>query len=136
MATDRVFPDTNVLLSGLVFSGNESKLLELAVAGEIRLVISDVVLAEARAVLREKFPKHEGVLDEFLRLVEYESVPAPDVVAVDKAKSVLRDPNDAPILASILLSAPDVALTGDKDLLTGEVRAFFPILTCSEYLNG
>ena len=44
MAPDRVFVDTNVLLSGLIFDGNESRLLRLAIEGEIRLVIAEVVL--------------------------------------------------------------------------------------------
>ena len=135
MAIERVFLDTNVLLSGLIFRGNESKLLEVALACEIRLVLADVVLAEARAVLKAKFPQHENVLDQFLKLLEYDGVPSPDAALVGKAKSVLRDPNDAPILASIFLSEPDFAVTGDKDLLTSDVRALAPLLTCAQYLS-
>ncbi len=134
MVTDRVFLDTNVLVSGLVFDGNESRLLELATIGRIRLVISDTVLQEARRVLADKFASSAGVLDRFLGIVEYESVHVPADDMVDRADGMLRDPNDALILAAIMISRPDFAVTGDKDLLTAEIRTAYPVMTSVECL--
>ena len=48
MRVDRVFLDTNVLISGLLFHGNEALLLELAAQGLVKLVISQRVVEEAR----------------------------------------------------------------------------------------
>ncbi len=135
MGPERVFPDTNVLLSGLIFRGNEARALELAIQGRIRLVLSQFVLQEAMEVLRTKFSSHVRVLDAFLDLVEYELVPEPSPQSLYYASSLLRDPDDAPILAAVLDSKPDCALIGDKDLLTDAIRLIAPVQTCAEYLR-
>ena len=134
MPVERVFVDTNVLLSGLVFRGNEARLLRLASAGEIRLVLAEAVLAEAREVLQSKFPKHSEALDRFLESVEYEFVPMPDHESLSNLVEICRDPDDVFILASIRDADPDWALTGDKDLLTANIRLILPICRCSDYL--
>lgn len=51
----KVFVDTNVLVSGLLYRGNESRVLELALDGKIKLVLSRQVIEEARRTLVEKF---------------------------------------------------------------------------------
>ncbi len=135
MRPERVFLDTNVLLSGLIFRGNEARVLELAIQGRIRPVLSQVVLQEAQNVLQAKFPGHVRVLDAFLDLVEYELVPDPSSESLGFASALIRDPDDAPILAAIFEAKPDHALTGDKDLLTDAVRAVAPVKTCGEYLR-
>ena len=68
--------------------------------------------------------------------MEYEATPQPARADVEASATLVRDPDDAPILASILLAKPDFALTGDKDLLTDEVRAVAPVCRCVEYLQG
>ncbi len=52
----RVTADTNVIISGLNFSGNPRRVLEMAEAGAIHLAVSDAILKEVERVLkREKF---------------------------------------------------------------------------------
>jgi len=136
MRTDRVFVDTNILLSGLVFKGNESKVLDLAIEGTIRLVVPEVVIGEARTVLGEKFPRHTHVLDEFLSLVGYDPGSSPSEDDFLRARAALRDPGDVPVLAAVLACKPDFALTGDNDLLTPEVRAVFLLMTAREFLSS
>jgi len=136
MRVDRVFLDTNVLISGLLFRGNEALLLELAGQGLVKLVISRKVIEEARGAFQEKWPARLHVLERFLSGVEYEISPQPTGAEVEASAQLVRDPKDAPILASILLAKPDFALTGDKDLLTDEVRAVAPVCRCVEYLEG
>lgn len=135
MQPERVFVDTNVLISGLVYKGNESELIRSALAGSIRLLIAEVVLFETRRVMAYKFAPHLPRLDAFLEKANYESVPEAGPQLISAAAKLVRDPDDVPILASILLSKPDVALTGDKDLLTDEIRAIAPVCTCAEYLQ-
>jgi putative PIN family toxin of toxin-antitoxin system len=52
----RVTCDTNVIISGLNFSGNPRRILQMAEDGLIQLAVSDAILDEVVKVLRrEKF---------------------------------------------------------------------------------
>lgn len=50
-----VTADSNVYISALVFGGKPLQLLERALAGEVRLMISQEILDETLGVLSEKF---------------------------------------------------------------------------------
>jgi putative PIN family toxin of toxin-antitoxin system len=134
MRLERVFIDTNVLISAVAFRGNERAVIDLALDDRIRVVFADIVIREARRVVRAKFPALAYRLDWDLLLLDYELVSDPGSSLITKAAEVVRDPKDVEVLASILASKPDVALTGDKDLLTDEVRAIAPTRRCAEYL--
>jgi putative PIN family toxin of toxin-antitoxin system len=136
MVTDRVFVDTNVLLSGLIFEGNESRLLRLAIGGEIRLVMGEVVLQEARAVLQSKFPVYVRVLDDLLALLDYEITPRPDQESITLVACRIRHPVDGAVLASMISAGADYVITGDKDFFTEDVHAMIPVCRCSEYLKS
>lgn len=135
MSKPRVLIDTNILLSGLIWNGNEAKLLEMAASGDIHLLIPGFVIEEARRVLQNKFPKHQHLLDKALGLLDYETLSHPTKASLDSALFVLRNPDDAVVLASILDVRPDYAVTGDEDLLTTDVKAIFPICKCAEFLK-
>jgi putative PIN family toxin of toxin-antitoxin system len=136
MSTHRVFVDTNVIISGILYDGgNEAGLLNGALLGRIRLVLAQVVIDETRRVLKSKFPQEEYEFEDFLSTVDCDLIDYPDKTAIEQASEMIRDPNDAPILASILLAKPDHAITGDKDLLTDEVKAVAPVCRCAEYLE-
>ena len=51
----RVVLDTNVIVSGLNFPGNERLVLELALRGRFELYVSTFILEEAAGVLERKF---------------------------------------------------------------------------------
>ena len=51
----RVVLDTNVIVSGLNFPGNERLVLELALRGRFELYLSTFILEEAAGVLERKF---------------------------------------------------------------------------------
>ncbi len=135
MRPHRVFVDTNVLISGLLFRGNEARVLTLGAQGIVTLVIPVSVIEEARGVFRQKFANRIGVLEEFILGVQYEDAPHPSESDLTVAARLVRDPDDVPILAGILLAEPDFALTGDRDLLTDEVKAVAPVCRCAEYLD-
>ena len=135
MRPHRVFVDTNVLISGLLFRGNEARVLTLGAQGIVTLVIPVSVIEEARGVFRQKFANRIGVLEEFILGVQYEDAPHPSESDLTVAARLVRDPDDVPILAGILLAEPDFALTGDRDLLTDEVKAVAPVCRCAEYLR-
>ena len=63
----RVVLDTNVIVSGLNFPGNERLVLELALRGRFELYLSTFILEEAAGVLTRKFDWDEGRSSQALR---------------------------------------------------------------------
>ncbi len=130
--------DSNILVSGIVFHGNEHKVLRLAEDGVIRLVLSDLILLETRRAIRVKFRGYDGLLDLFLSRLPYELISEDSIMErLEECRCILRDGKDAHVLASVLLENPDYVLTGDRVLredlnrYLGEVRA----VTSSEFLE-
>ena len=50
-----VTPDSNVIISALIWGGKPLQLVELALTGEIELVVSPDILDETLRILRDKF---------------------------------------------------------------------------------
>ncbi len=69
----KVFLDTNILLSGIFFEGNESRILDMV---ELKLITSEDVVDELRAVVRKKLKQLKG------RTIE---------IAVDETNKALTD---------------------------------------------
>ncbi len=66
----RVTVDTNIYVSALHFGGKPERLLRLAEAGEIQLMISDAILTEIAKTLRgEKFTWPEPEIEKALRQI-------------------------------------------------------------------
>ena len=118
----RLFLDSNVLVSGIAFSGTEQWILRATFRGGHTFVISEDVRREALNALREKFPRLRPEADEALFLLRVEVVPARAYAERLEAFPGLRDPKDAHVLAAAVASRCDALVTGDRDLLVlGEV---------------
>ena len=65
----RVVLDTNVIVSGLNFPGNERLVLELALRGRFELYLSTFILEEAAGVLTRKFDWDEDRSSQALRAI-------------------------------------------------------------------
>jgi len=114
----RVFLDTNILISGVVFAGNERKLLEATIDGKFVLMLSSDVIDEAKEVLRRKFPKQAVLFPLFLRTVKHEEISKRAYKrSVKGYVELISDRTDAPILAAAVVSKADYLVTGDKRLL-------------------
>lgn len=113
-----VLIDTNVLVSGLVFpKGNEHRILKLAEDRVIILVLPEFVLEEARRIFGQRFPGHGILLDAFLQRVHYSLVPRGQIEQeISRHPGAVRDAKDAAVLASVTLTKPTFAVTGDKTL--------------------
>lgn len=129
----RVMVDTNVLISGMVFSGPERRLLKTVQEDHV-LVVNDYLLAEVREVLARKFPGREHLFSVWLQSFRVEACPMPTAEEVREAARHLRDPKDAVVLASALLARPDIFASGDRDLHTPEVLALTRVCTAREAL--
>lgn len=121
----RVVPDTNTLVSGLLWSGLPGELLRGAVTGRWQLCSAEELLTELEVVLRRpKFQarwQHLGSsidqtlqdLRVYLRLVSL-SMP-PSVCSLD--------PKDDMFLACAEAAQANYLVTGDTDLLSiGQIR--------------
>lgn len=133
----RVLIDTNVLLSGLFFEGNEEKILNAFRFGKILLIIPEHVLAETKRIIQEKGTKlghKEGALQTLESIIQNtEIVPVSAYYSnFEKAKGMIRDPEDAPILAAVLSVPHDYFVSGDKDFQALQLPTH---ITAKELLN-
>ncbi len=137
----QVVLDTNVLVSGLAFpSGPPGRIVSAWRAGAFSLVASEFMLDELARILpalshRTGFSAAD--VRDFLDLMRAMSTIVElnaDHLAQAQG-SGLRDPDDAPILATFLASGADCLVTGDKDLLVlaGPWAILSPADFCARY---
>ena len=119
----RLFLDSNVLVSGIVFSGTERWILLATFRGEHTFVISQDVQREVLEVIQQKFPRRREEAKEVLALLRVEIVPGGAYERHSRDFPGLRDPKDAHVLAAAIVSRCDAVVTGDRDLVVlGEVE--------------
>lgn len=136
----RVFLDTNVLLSGAFFSGNEAKLLSLT---EVDLLTSDIVLEEADRVIQRKFRVFgtdtlQVALLEFRHAIQdlTQIIRPPSYRGyLAQAQAALPKRPDADILAAVLASKPDALVTGDRDFFRNSVQHLVRVVTARQILR-
>jgi len=119
----QVVLDTNVLVSGLAFpSGPPGRIVSAWRAGAFSLVASEFMLDELARILpalSHRTGFSAAHVRDFLDLMRAMSTIvelSADHLAQAQG-SGLRDPDDAPILATFLASGADCLVSGDKDLL-------------------
>ena len=127
----RVTPDSNILISALMFGGKPLRLLEMALEGDVRLCISDAILAETLRVLRDKF----GHTAEQLTEAEgYIAACSERVVPTHVLDVVKSDPDDNRVLECALAAGSEVVVSGDSDLLQLGSHEGIRIMKISEFL--
>jgi putative PIN family toxin of toxin-antitoxin system len=118
----RIAIDTNTVVSGLFFAGNERKLLLKSLGGSLTLVFAEDVVEEIYEVVQETFRDHHN-LPAALELLETIFAAGELVRRTDYEEGVpewsrrVRDPYDAPVVACAVSAEVDGIVTGDKDLL-------------------
>ena len=134
----KVFVDTNVLLSGIFFDGNESKILDLV---ELDLVTSEDVVDELRRVVRKKLKYLKERTFE-IALAETESALS-DIIVIPRTKYshklkdaeiLMTHKKDIPILAAVLYTKPDYFLTGDAHFFTDEIKSIVNVINAFDFL--
>lgn len=132
----KVVLDTNVLLSGLMFpDGAPGRVVAAWRQGRFELAISVPQLAEIGRALA--YPKIRRILgwddrriEQFIRQLY---VRAQIVDLAGTAVEVPGDPDDIPILATLVGAKADVLITGDGDLLA--LRDRYAIRTPAEFVR-
>ncbi len=121
----RVCLDSNVLVSGFATRGLAADVVRVTLA-EHELLVPEVVLSEVARVLKRKVglpPETVAAVEQLLRAQIVVPKPA------ERSALVVRDPDDAWVLASAVAGGADVLVTGDADLLSVGNAAPLPILT-------
>lgn len=134
----RVVLDTNVLISAFLWQGTPKELFVLAQKNEITICITKELAEEFERVL--SYPKFQerltrigktpqGILDEFLEVIEYfPSFYFPTV-------QIKPDPSDDIFLAGALSSGASFIISGDQHLLNLKKFQNIPIVTPRQFLT-
>ncbi|MCC6804216.1 MAG: putative toxin-antitoxin system toxin component, PIN family [Anaerolineae bacterium] len=130
--------DTNVVVSGFLWSGAPSRAMDAAIDGRFTLLATEALLTELTTVLsRSKFQRRFDQLgksvDDFI--ANYRAL----VDLVEPAviqPTILADPTDDAVLACAGAGKADYIVSGDNKhlLAVGEFDAI-PILTVSSFLE-
>lgn len=129
----RIVADTNVLVSAVVFGGMPGKIIEMAAARELHLVISSALLAELRRVLRDKFEFSEDALyltETLLRRAGVVVEPSGSPLTV-----VTDDPDDNRVLEAAVEGGADAIVSGDRHLLALQQFREIPIMSPRRFLS-
>jgi predicted nucleic acid-binding protein len=134
----KVFIDTNILLSGIFFEGNESSILDMV---ELDLITSEDAVVELRRVVRKKLKYLKERTFE-IALAETEKA-LTDIVVIPRTKYshklkeaefLIKHKKDIPILAAVLYVKPDYFLTGDAHFSTDSIKSIVNVITARDFL--
>ncbi len=128
----RLVLDTNVIISGVYFSGPPYDILDSWRRGRIELILSPEILDEYRRVgehLATQFPAVE--LEAFLELV---TLRARIVDASPLKEKVCSDPDDDKFLACAIASGTKTICSGDKALLRASGYKGITILNPKDFV--
>lgn len=111
----KIVLDTNVLVSGIFFTGPPSKILRAWSRGKVQLVVTPEILDEYRRVVIELHDKFPGV----------EVGPILDLIVVNSKlcaparlpRPICADPADDKFFAGAVASGANTIISGDKHLL-------------------
>ena len=111
----RIILDTNVLVSGIFFSGPPSEILKAWRDGEVKLVLTPAIIDEYVRVASLLANKFSGIkITPILTLIIANS----DIIHPPPfPNEICEDPDDDKFLACALASESSTIVSGDKHLL-------------------
>lgn len=134
----KVFVDTNILISGIFFEGNESSILDMV---ELDLTTSEDVVIELQRVVKKKLKYLKERTFE-IALAETEKA-LTDIIVIPRTKYnnklreaefLIRHKKDIPILAAVLYVRPDYFLTGDAHFFVDSIKKYVNVVTAGDFL--
>ena len=111
----RVAVDANVLIAGIVFPRWPFEVLQHALKGHYQLVLSPIVIQEARRRITRRFPDYDGEFEAFLQMVDYEEAPLPTRQEVARNQDLVRHASDVPVALSVIGAGVACFVTLDRD---------------------
>lgn len=133
----KIVLDTNALISGLLWGGNESTIIERAEKREIQLFISPKILKELEGVLkRAKFTKRledkEYTVEKAVAKIALIATLIDPNINISEIK---EDPDDNLVLECGVSADVDFIISGDNHLLSLKRYAGIAIITASEFIK-
>ena len=133
----KIVLDTNVLISGIFFSGPPYHILQAWRAGKIQLAVSKEILTEYHRVAEELSERFPGV--ELSPILELVTIHSEMVNTHGLDVSVCEDPDDNMFISCALGSKSKVIVSGDKHLLKisgyQEIEVLKPRVFLDTHLN-
>jgi len=111
----KVILDTNVVISGIFFSGPPSKILEEWAKKRFQLITNNEILDEYREVANELSQKFKKINQE--KMIELISLNSKVFFSIDLKEVVTEDPKDEKFIACAIASKTKIIVSGDKHLL-------------------
>lgn len=128
----RIILDTNVLISGLLFSGPPHLIIKQILTGKYRLHTSADLVAELDYVLKSKFPNSRAACADTLEAIKHIAHLAVPHQRID----IIKDgPDDNRILECAVSAEADIIISGDKHLLNIKSFRHIPVISPSEFLK-
>ena len=130
----KVMVDANTLISGIVFKGNEHKLLVHGKAKGVELITPEDAVDEVKKVLGVKFPEYVKLIDIFIDAAEIKIIQRKVYQKDIDRYNIVRDKKDRYLLAAAH-GRCRILVSGDKDLLTLKEYKGIKIVKTREILN-
>lgn len=128
----RIVLDTNILISGLLYSGKPRKLIDLAINGRIEVVSSWEMIGELREVLaRDKFGLSKT---EQLEMVNF-IISMSRMIVLKSRFKIVKDPDDDMVANTAYDGKVAYIVSGDKHLLELKKFSGIRIVKASEMLK-
>lgn len=110
----RIVLDTNVLVSGIFWSGIPSKILHYWINDRFSLLLSDEIFDEyIRTLFKISKGKRDDLVNKWLILFAENST----FITVKKRFNLSRDPDDNKFIDCAISGNADFIVSGDSDLL-------------------
>ena len=107
----RVVLDSNIIVSGLLYQGNESRVLQLGSEKYFEMFLSELILSEVARALRNKFrANQEDIAEAGSLLRDSATIIDPPPIVSD----LTGNPPDDHVLDLVLASEADFLVTGDR----------------------
>lgn len=133
----KIVLDTNVLISGIFFSGPPSEILKGWRDGKIVIVTSQDILLEYHRVAEELSQRYPGV--DITRILELITIYSELVETGNIEVTICEDPDDDKFIACALAGNCEIIVSGNKHLLKvsgfQNIRVITPRRFCDTYLK-
>ncbi len=111
----RVMVDATVLFAGIGWPRWSYEVLRHAIKGDVQLILSSLVITQARRNLEEKLPVYVEAFDAWLQLCSFELAPEPSLKEIVSNQTLVRDLKDVPVALSAIQAQVDCFISEDKD---------------------
>ena len=112
----RVMVDANILIAGTVWPRWPYEVLQHALAGDFRLVLSQYIIKQALMGMNRRFLAYVDQFEQLLQASRYELAPEPTSEQIYQNKDLVRDVTDIPIALAAINAEVNYLVSEDKDL--------------------